>query len=155
MLTGFGATEDLDVLGAVRRQMTTDHVGDVGVFLESCPHLDAKGMKMIMTPRGYVTSWVVSQIQEPTDRYFKKADAEQKKYERHEQFERRRLRDACEPPLVQKIKDLKRSMNDAEDPAKKNQQQKRREYPEEKESQQFFIRWSKRRIRTFDIYHLH
>ncbi|EGT49268.1 hypothetical protein CAEBREN_14234 [Caenorhabditis brenneri] len=138
LITGFGSPEDLDNLGDERRHMRTDHVGNVGAFLQACPHLDAlralellaefplreaieKGKTMIMTPRGYVANWVVTQIHEPTDRHFKKADAEQKQFERHEQLERRRLGDAYEPPLVQKVEDLKMKIIEAADPAKINE----------------------------------
>ncbi|EGT49256.1 hypothetical protein CAEBREN_23986 [Caenorhabditis brenneri] len=131
MLTGFGSPEDLDILGAEGRHMRTDHVGDIGAFLESCPHLDAvralellselslkkaieKGEKMVMTPRGFVANWVVTQIDDPTDRYFRKADAEHKKFVR----EVRKLGDAYEPAPVQKIKELEKSITDAADPAK-------------------------------------
>ncbi|EGT35836.1 hypothetical protein CAEBREN_13411 [Caenorhabditis brenneri] len=134
LLTGFGAAEDLDTLGAEGRHMRTDHVGDIGAFLESCPHLDAvraldllselslkkaieRGETMVMTPRGFVANWIVTQVDEPTDRYFRKADAEHKKFVR----EVRRLGDAYEPAPVQKIKELEKSITDAADPAKVNE----------------------------------
>ncbi|CAL2031873.1 unnamed protein product [Caenorhabditis brenneri] len=108
-----------------------EHAVEVRQFLAACPHLDPTraltlleehtmkeairiGQTQTMTPHGMVPNWVEKELEDPLDQDFKKADAKAKKMQK----EKLLLGEDYVPEPVRKIKDIKKEMIEALDPAK-------------------------------------
>ncbi|EGT33822.1 hypothetical protein CAEBREN_07026 [Caenorhabditis brenneri] len=108
-----------------------EHAVEVRQFLAACPHLDPThaltlledntmkeairiGQTQTMTPRGMIPNWVEKDLEDPLDQDFKKADAKAKKMEK----EKLLLGEDYVSEPVRKIKDIRKEMIEAMDPAK-------------------------------------